>query len=96
MDSMDFIWGELQQAIEMKILEEQQEASSDTPTRTPEKQQQFQETVVPPPEMERPPGERPFYNSFSNRGGIMDLWICNQRVVVPQAARGNIWSRGLV
>jgi hypothetical protein len=64
MDSMDFIWGELQQAIEMKILEEQQEASSVTPPRTPEKQQQFQDSTVPPCETERPPGERPFYKTF--------------------------------
>jgi hypothetical protein len=57
MDSMDFIWGELQQAIEMKILEEQQEASSDTLPRTPEKQQEFPKSQFPSPESEGPPGE---------------------------------------
>ena len=64
MDSMDYIWGELQRAIEMKILEEQEEASSATSPRTPEKQQQFQNPSVPPPETERPPGETPVYKSF--------------------------------
>lgn len=38
MDSMDFIWGELQHAIEMKILEE---ASSEVTSHTDEKQQQY-------------------------------------------------------
>lgn len=50
MDSMDFIWGELQRAIETKILEEQEHDSSDT------RHVQSQDTIK---EEELPPGETP-------------------------------------
>jgi hypothetical protein len=73
MDSMDFVWGELLRAIEMKILEEQREASSQSPSHAEEEQQQFQKPIVPPLDLERLPGERPLYNT--SQIGVV-LWIC--------------------